>query len=224
MFHLWFFYTLIGLYLFVPIMRRFYQASSRTEKLFFIITWFVVASIIPTIHGLIEDGQCGWLNPGILVDYYSLQYFGGYMGYMLLGAFLADRENSVRQGIGMYIAASVGTTLLTYFISRKLGAPCEFFYLYLSPLVVVAASGLFIAFIGARPAATSTKVGWIAGSTLGIYCLHPFIIDPLFMSYGLIDLTGSGWVDPIIATCGVFLLSLLIISFMRLFKILRVVT
>ena len=224
MFHLWFFYALIGLYFFVPIMRRFYQASTHTEKLFFLLTWFVVASIFPTIQSLIMDSQCGWLKPGILVDIYSLQYFGGYLGYMFLGAFLVDRNNSARQGIELYVIASIGTALLTYFLSKKIGAPCEFFYLYLSPLVVVAASGLFIAFIGAKPSTSGTMVDWIASCMLGVYCLHPFVIDPIFMSYGLINLTGSGWVDPILAACGVFLLSLSIISLIRLTKILRVIT
>jgi surface polysaccharide O-acyltransferase-like enzyme len=224
MYHLWFFYTLIGLYLFVPIMRRFYQASTRAEKLFFMIIWFFVASIIPTIQSLFEDSQCGWLKPGILVNVYSLQYLGGYLGYMFLGAFLIDRKNSIGQGIGVYVAASSGTALLTYLLSKKLGTPCEFFYLYLSPLVVAASTGLFIAFNAAQPATSGAAVGWIANSTLGIYCLHPFIIDPVFMSRGFTSLTGSGWVDPLLATCGVFLVSLLIISLLRVPKILRIIT
>src|SRR5437870_1550367 len=48
MFHLWYFYALIGLYAIVPVLRKFYQHSTRGELTWFIALWFLVASLYPT--------------------------------------------------------------------------------------------------------------------------------------------------------------------------------
>src|SRR5207253_1791806 len=40
MFHLWYFYTIIGLYMFVPVIRKFYRHSTTQEKVWFLCVWF----------------------------------------------------------------------------------------------------------------------------------------------------------------------------------------
>lgn len=221
MFHLWYFYAIIGLYLFVPVMRRFYQNSTHQEKLFFLVMWFLVASVYPTVQSLYTDPQCGYLRLGILADVYHLQNFGGYLGYMVLGAYLTSRRIAWKKGAALFAGSSAATILLTYWISRRFGVPCEFFFLYLSPLVVLAAAGAFIAFIGLSPAQSSSRLHWLSGCTLGIYGLHPFVIDRLLISRGWMNATGYVWVDPLLSTAVVFLVSLAVIGLIRLIRPLR---
>jgi surface polysaccharide O-acyltransferase-like enzyme len=224
MFHLWYFYAIIGFYLFMPVMRRFYQGSTSAERIFFLVVCFLVSSAYPTIQSLYLDKDCGYLRLGLLADVYYLQYFGGYVGYMFLGAFLHECKSSFKSGIAVYAVATAGTILATYFLSKKIGAPCEFFYLYLSPLVVLAAAGLFMAFMGLRGGPSSKALRIVSDSTLGIYGLHVFMIDPIFMRKGLIEISGSSWLDPVLATVGVFVACLVVIATARLIKPVRYLT
>lgn len=221
MFHLWYFYAIIGLYLFMPVMRRFYQGSTQQEKLFFLAVWFLVASVYPTLQSLYVDQQCGYLRAGILAEVYHLQYFGGYLGYLVLGAYLAERRFAWQKGAALFAVSSVGTILLTYWLSKRLGAPCEFFHLYLSPLVVFAAAGAFIAFVGQPAGQSSGRLQWLSGCTLGVYGLHIFVIDRLLISRGWMHATGWAWIDPLIGTAAVFLVSLAVIGLLRIVRPLR---
>jgi surface polysaccharide O-acyltransferase-like enzyme len=224
MFHLWYFYAIIGLYLFIPVLRKFYQHSTRTEQAWFITAWFVISSIYPTVYSLSRDPSCGYLRLGLLADTYHLSYFGGYIGYFLLGAFLVEGKSSVKNGLTIFVIASIGTMAGTYLISRYFNAPCEFFYLYQSPLVVLAAGGLFMAFMGMRRGAPSKEVAMLSDCALGIYCIHVFIIDPVFKRAGISATVGNPWITSLSTAMGVFVVSFGVIYFGRKLKVFRYVT
>lgn len=224
MFHLWYFYAIIGLYLFVPVLRKFYQHSTRSEQAWFIAVWFLVSSIYPTIYSLSNDPTCGYLRLGLLADTYHLSYFGGYIGYLILGAFLAEGKGSVKIGFATFVIASVGTMVGTYLISRHFGAPCAFFYLYQSPLVVLAGGGLFLAFMGMRCDAPSKVVMALSDCSLGIYCVHVFIIGPVFGRAGISATVGNPWITSLTTAIGVFVVSFGVIYFARKVKPFQYVT
>lgn len=48
--HLWYLYTLIGAYLFMPVMAGFFQLNDFKPQLVTLVSWFIGASIIPTIY------------------------------------------------------------------------------------------------------------------------------------------------------------------------------
>jgi surface polysaccharide O-acyltransferase-like enzyme len=224
MFHLWYFYAILGLYFFVPILRKFYQNSSFSERMWFISIWFLSSSIYPLIQSLSKTAQCGYFGQGILSDLYHLYYFGGYVGYFVLGAMLAETKGSVKGGFILFSLASVATMLATYLYSKAIGIPCEFFYVYLQPLVVAASIGIFIIFMGWTRGISSKGLRVVSDCTLGIYCLHPFVIDPYFMRYHLLGITGVPWIDPFLAAVGVFLVCLAVIAIARCIKPVRFVT
>ncbi|OUL88677.1 acyltransferase [Paraburkholderia hospita] len=224
MFHLWYFYAIIGLYAFMPVLRRFYQNSTAAERTWVLVVWFVASSLYPLFQSLLFDAQCGYLRQGLLAEVYHFYYFGGYVGYLLLGAMLAERKGSVKGGLSLFALASVGTMAATYIYSKRLGVPCEFFYVYLRPLVIAAGIGLFMAFMGMQKGNSSKALRVTSDATLGIYCLHPLVIDPIFMGHGWIHLTGRPWIDPLLAAIGVFIVAFVVISLARLVKPLRWIT
>lgn len=224
MFHLWYLYALVGLYAVVPVLRKFYQHSSRKEHLAFILLWFAVASIYPTIMALMNDTQCGSLQLGLLATQYHLTYFGGYIGYLLLGAYIADSRGSLMAGLTIFASCSAATMAVTYFWSQHLGGPCEFFYIYLSPLVVGAAYGLYTAFMGMKPGVPSRWVMAISDCTLGIYCIHIFMIDPIFKARAISATLGNPWVTSLTTSICVFAGSFVLIYILRLIKPLRYIT
>jgi surface polysaccharide O-acyltransferase-like enzyme len=223
MFHLWFFYALVGLYALVPVLRRFHQNATDAEKRWVLGLWLLVASILPTVQNLSTGQACaGHLAPGTLPVTYHLTYFGGYVGYLLLGAFLADRpHHSKSLGLGVFALASAATMVGNYWLSTKNGKPCEFFLVYLTPFVVAAAYGLFTALMAARTGPGSKALNAIADCTLGIYGLHVFIIDPVFQRQGWQVGSTSAWLSVPAISLGVFLVSLACIFFVRLAKPMR---
>jgi len=75
-YHLWFLYALIGLYLYMPVLRIFVVNSNKTYIYYFIILWFLV-SLIPYIQGVTD-----------IKNEIDLRMMSGFIGYLVLGSFL----------------------------------------------------------------------------------------------------------------------------------------
>ena len=223
MYHLWYFYALVGIYLFVPVLRKFYNNSSRSEHLYFIGIWFVVASVIPTVNNLFFNIHCeGYIGFETFSSTYHLAYFGGYIGYLVLGAYIADGKSNSRLGIFIFLLASVITAAGSYILSMRFAKPCEFFFVYLSPLVVAAGYGLFVAFMGMNRKEPSKVLSVLADCTLGIYGLHVFVIE-LFRMQGISVGIGNPWVTTPLIAIGVFVVCFIVIFVLRFVKPFRYV-
>ncbi|NPC55770.1 acyltransferase [Caenimonas soli] len=219
MFHLWYFYALVGLYALVPVLRKFHQHSTRREQGWFIAVWLVVASLIPTAQNLLFNLHCeGYIAFDRLPVTYHLSYFGGYVGYLMLGAYIAEGKAGRTTGFAIFLAASVATMAGNYLLSRHFGKSCDFFLVYLSPFVVAAAYGLFSAVMAMRPGAPSKLLSTLADCSLGIYGLHVFVIDPLFQRKGWTAAAGNPWLVTPAVAAGVFVVSFAIIFAVRLIK------
>ncbi|WP_428825251.1 acyltransferase [Azonexus sp. IMCC34842] len=223
MYHLWYFYALVGIYLFVPVIRKFYNNSSRSEHVWFIGVWFVVASVIPTLNNLIFNLHCeGYIGFDTFSSTYHLSYFSGYLGYLVLGAYIADGKYNSIFGTVVFLLASAITAAGSYILSAHFSQPCEFFFVYLSPFVVAAGYGLFIAFMGMDRKAPSKVLSVLADCTLGIYGLHVLVIE-LFRMQGISVGIGNPWVTIPLVTVGVFVTCFCVIFVLRLVKPFRYV-
>jgi surface polysaccharide O-acyltransferase-like enzyme len=71
-YHLWFVYTLVGLYLITPVIRIFVKHASDTELKYFLSLWFVFNSLTAILqnHFHISIG-------------YDISYFTGYLGFFV---------------------------------------------------------------------------------------------------------------------------------------------
>lgn len=207
-FHLGFIYALIGLYLAAPVLRYFYQAGNFYTKLYFLIFAFYAGSLLPTFMGL-----TGKPNP-IGID---LTFFNGWIGYFVLGAFLA--EFSVKQYrfslLGLFVIGSILTGLLTVWWSNKVNAPNEFFYEYLKPNVVLSALGLFYFFklsensLKRLNEKTKKVIITLSKTSFGIYLIHPFILE-IFSSGLLVTPLNAQMGNPYITIPAVSILCLAI--------------
>ena len=222
MYHLWYFYALVGLYAILPVLRKFYAHASRQEHLWFLGLWFVVASVLPTGYRLLFADHCAAnLSTPVVNDIYHLGYFGGYIGYLILGAVIADSRPSQALGLAVFLASSAGTMLGTAWLSGAYGRSCDFFFAYLTPLVVFAAAGLFSA-VMARPQRPVPR--WMAAlsdCSLGIYGLHVFMIEPVFYRQGWRPGVGNPWLSPLLVSIGVFLACFAVVWLVRLVRPLR---
>jgi len=220
-FHLWYLYALVGIYLFIPFMAKIYRHSTDAEKLIYLSIWFVVASVIPLVT---------YFYPGVgdLASVYGLSSFAGLSGFVFLGAYVFDRIQTqqaptVLVDAAGFLICAVCTALATYGLSLRDGVPNQLFFSYLSPFVVVGSIFGFRLFVelGARLARHAKVLNVLAGSTLGVYCLHIFVMNRLSIVYGpLIEGHSMLWIIPALVF-SVFLITLVPIFIARLFTPLR---
>lgn len=78
-YHLWYFYALIGLYLFIPILRILVSNAEKRLLFYFAGIWFVAASFFPMIES-ITDLNFEW----------DFRFIGGFVGYLVLGTLIGQ--------------------------------------------------------------------------------------------------------------------------------------
>ena len=127
----WFIYVLIGLYLFAPIITPWLEkAKNKDLKLFF--AFWSITLFIPVLNG--------YLN--IPYGYYSvLCYFGGYLGYFILGFYLHHYKINISY---FSILLLIGLPILAYALCKYYHMKEDFnTYYYLSVFSASMAIGWF---------------------------------------------------------------------------------
>ena len=117
-YHLWFFYTLLGLYLVSPLLNAFLRAADKRLIAYFLVVWFVWGSVLPA------------LETAFGVDFAFTNARSNsplhYVGYYLLGFVLRDRPLATpRQravGVSAFSLGLGATALGTYYLTVVIGA------------------------------------------------------------------------------------------------------
>jgi surface polysaccharide O-acyltransferase-like enzyme len=224
MYHLWYFYALVGIYAAMPILRKFYLHSSRRDRLLMLGGWFFVASLIPTAHELLFNRHCeGSIRFDRLNDVFHLTWFGGYIGFVLMGALIADKPAPARYGWAAFLGGSLATMAGNWWLATAFGQPCEFFMVYFSPFVVAAGWGIFtIVMSSMREGAAPRWLAILSNCTLGIYGIHVIVIGPVMARlFGWGPLSGNAWLNPLPFTIVSFAVCFLVIGTLRLVPPLR---
>jgi len=203
-FHLWFIYTLLGLYLFIPILRKWIKNSGNKEIVYFLIIW--VLTIIYSIPHF-----------NIYLPKVPLTNFTGYIGYFVLGYFLSNLTIKNKYVPIMFILIGMSITIYgTYYLTLKNNEYSEYFYGYLTPNVLLSSMGIFLLFKNfvIKNKRIRKVILFFSKHSFGIYLVHVFIL-------ALLNSVGINWklTDTIISIpitaviC--FLLSSLIIYLLR---------
>jgi len=134
-FHLWYVFMILGLYLFVPILRKWTIAYRENEIVFFLIIWFLTCTI-----GI-------W--PMEFLPKIEIIYFSKYIGYLVLGYYLSRIElNNPRRVVALSVVSiAVGIAItagLTGHLSVKENQFIKQYYSYLSPNVILVSTGVFL--------------------------------------------------------------------------------
>ncbi len=178
--HLWYVYMIIGLYLFVPIIKPWIQQASNQAILYFLGIWLVTV--------LVNQLQIITISSP-----FDISYFSGYLGYLILGYYLAERaiitKNLKKISIITFILGFLATLIGTYFASKQSNSFSEAFYQYLTLNVVFASFGMFVFIKSWKSNPASTRYAafrtFINKYGFGIYLGHVLIIN--ILSYFNID-------------------------------------
>jgi len=172
-FHLWFIYTLLGLYVFLPLFSRFFKTATNSEKLWILAAWVIGASIMPVFKAFFG-------YPLIGVD---MLYIPIYAGYMLAGAVLFEAlEVTTNKNKSLFFSLSIwalGFLSTAYFSWWKSITDLKYSVIFLdynSPTVLLASVGAFASIhliFRNRAEGTPFKItNYVGRQTLGIYLFH----------------------------------------------------
>lgn len=226
-YHLWFLYALVGLYLFVPILRKVTNSADNNLLIYYCLIWFMAVSIIPFMEKI--SG---------LDSIIDLNSISGFIGYFVLGLILGKKDISSRVffiSVIIFSLMVVITTLGTYYLTLKNeGVFSDYLYSYLAPNTVIAAATCFILI---KYLAIHSKllqnalilkiIKEVSHCSFGIYLVHTVFLYLLKDgSFGFKVSAFSG--DPLfyvpLTSLAVFLLSFFVILIIRRIPIIKLIS
>lgn len=182
-YHLWYIYMLIGLYLAIPILNKWIVNSDNQMIFYFLLIWFV--GLIFTFFDI------------TLHKDFSLTIFTGYIGYLILGYFIANRSAQINSYLllAVFLSAVGFTFFATYKQPIANGMFNGKYYHYLSVNVVLASASLFMLIKNSFhiKGFYLDKIKYCNKYGFGVYLIHVLILDAL----QLIHVNGA-FVNPVL--------------------------
>ncbi len=174
--HLWFFYSLIGLYLITPILRVFISKARKSEFLYYIALWFLAMPLLFVVEEFtpFKNG-------------FEIYYTGGYVGYFLLGYYLGRLETKpplTWAAAGLFITGIIFTFAVFYFDLPPQNNELVF-RSYPSLNIVLMSLGAFVLIKAAGEKISARWVGISSNASrasFGIYLIHPIVFA--WMAFG----------------------------------------
>lgn len=222
-YHLWYLYSLIPIYLFIPVLRVFTKGASQTMIWYFIFLCFFSATILQPIERLIG------FNSGV-----NFTFAPEYIGLILLGRQFGKMRFSPKwiiTSVIVLIASSIYTIYVTYALTIEAGKLDGFYYSNNGINLILAGICAFIIIktIGELPSLLSNSAminffTHLSKAGFGIYLIHILILVGL--QKGAFGFTLSAYtLQPIYAipilAIVVFMASFVIIEIIQKIPILR---
>lgn len=217
-YHLWFLYMMIGIYLLYPIINLFITAAKPIHILYFLIVWGVTNCIL----GLIEIHFSA--PSGI-----DLSFFTGYVGYFVLGYYLFNHTFTEKQLKAAYVLA-----IASFFISIFFPYICILLNIEnhsaimendFTPDILFVEIGLFLWFKNRSYKGSENRIiTEISNESFGIYLIHVMVMQYIFSekrSYmDAIDNLNPWWSIPV-KSIVILIISFIIIKLIRQIPYLR---
>lgn len=177
---LWFMYTLIGLYLLVPILSHWLRNTSKRELELYLCLWGVTMAY-PFIELFLEIET---RSHGILY------YFTGYVGYFLLGHYLSKYEVSLKVLIPLSLLM-MPLPLANKILNWNLDFYSVFWYLSITIAIVTATWFVVIKKLCGGKSKFDGLFGKFIESTsnysFGIYLFHIFLMRAILWNVPFIQ-------------------------------------
>lgn len=219
-YHLWFIYMLLGLYLVTPVLRVWVKGAEQKDLLYFLVLWFVAASVVPFINRFFH------IRVGI--DFVVTTY---YVGYFVLGYYLHNYPIPEKFN-WLSLAAFAGGLFLTifgtYFLTvRHNGEFDGYLFSYLSPNVVLMSVFLFdrlrkapLKFMQQKGNRLTWIVAIVSSTSFSVFLMHPIVLELLDRGYGGYNLNAK-FIHPLIGIplSVIVIISICIVILMALRKV-----
>ncbi len=169
-YHLWYVYMLIGLYLFIPVISKFVRNANEKEIRYFLLVWFTVM--------LFSQSYLARFKPQI-----DVRYFEGFVGYLVLGHYLAFQDFKLKYRLfwayAAFILSAAIIVLGTWWLTKIAGTISTVFYEPVSPFVVSLAASMFLILrftVVKLPAFLKKLIDFAGKYAFGVYLSHALIL------------------------------------------------
>lgn len=210
--HLWYMYSIIGLYLFSPIISPWLETVSRKDLIVVLVLWgFTLFFTYLRIF-------FPWLRMTEWYSLYAFYYFSGYLGFFLLGYFLKKYPISYAEKNRWVLAVIflLGLTVLYYVFWVLDERYKSIQYKTINVALIALSVFLFIKSINFKDHKISIFISHLAKKSFGIYLVHEIfllLINNYFLEYFTQFNLGARLVESMI----VFALSYVLVSMLQKF-------
>ncbi len=178
--HLWFLYTIAGLYALTPMLRVFTVNASRRMQLYAICIFFIFGLIWPTAEHILSKFTNIELYKNL-----GIPNCTSFIGFYLTGYYLSNFEPKPILRKILY-ASAVLSWVVSFALSTSLSLssnhPNEYFFGNFRPTTFLMAAGVFCFFrTRYKDKLTSdARLLNISKCMLGVYLLHPLLIKSFY--------------------------------------------
>ncbi len=224
-YHLWFLYSLLSIYLILPVLRLMIRPDIDKRILWYLIVlWLIFQPILTTAHKFWDFSIK--LSAPLATGFVCFFVFG-----YLLGEITLSRSRIVLSTI-VWLSCTLITIIGTYLFTRASGQFDGFFYDFVSLNVILASGAAFLLlrWISEKKPFTFPNVHTLtrilATSAFGIYLIHVLVIEILRDGIPFLHIDSfignAIWSVPLVNTI-VFLLSFLIVRIMQKIPMLKTI-
>ncbi len=215
-YHLWFLPAMIGVYILLPVLYAIAHYENGWALRLYLPVFLIFGIICGTAAAF--DGMLPW---AVSVGFAKIApELCGYCGYFLLGYALTKIDTArLRPWMLMLIfAVSVGITAAAGILySRHTGVPTALLHGEFTLPTFAEAVSLFLLFRAVKisPESRTARVfGELSACTLGIYLLHPFVMERL-LAYGFGTTVIHAGIGVLLVTAVVTLICLAVSAALR---------
>lgn len=183
--HMWFVYSIIGVYLIMPVIHSFMQQGQQ-QRMILTGLLFFFNILCPVISN--------YLPIGVELP------FDGYLVYVCFGGMIAKCEINKKWKVASYAVVAVSVLYLFINVGKQL-------FVFKHPIVCVMAMGIFTIISRTSFKYNKVVVG-IAKCTWGIYLIHPFFMNMALKLLKVDLLSGLLYVKLFVFAVILFLISL----------------
>lgn len=200
--HMWYLYMLIGLYLLLPLFKKFINYSSIVDEFILLAVLFVMGFIIPTINSYSDSSLNNWM---ILPPYLC----------MLVAGDVLSKINTVLTSWSKLIMGGLLIIFCIILILLKVIYHVHFNF-YIDPILLFLATGLYLIFMSYD--GESIAVNKISRYSFAIYIVHPLFVNIIYKVFKInfSEYASSWYYVPLVA---VFIWFLSLLFSIALFKI-----
>lgn len=181
-YHLWFVPMLIGIYVLVPVLKGWIKGAGRRGVEYFLLLFLAFQIGRETLLIFVTNG-----NFRQQLDYFTMELVCSYVGYFVLGYYLARIGLEKKWHKWIYAGGTLGLAGAVFFgnmLSLRKGEPQSAAYDSFSLFTMLVSTALFLAAQekwGRRelPEGAAKVVRELSDATFGIYLLHILVLEGL---------------------------------------------
>ena len=174
-YHLWFIPMLVGIYVLLPVLKSFVESASKKTIEYFLIVFCVLQIGTETLRALTINDELHYI-----LDLLKVEMACGYIGYFVLGYYLAHiglTEKIKKLLYIMVVPAAVANVLLSFLLSIRVNDRDGLLYDSFGVFTFILSVALFIFVYDRNQKKDVSKKSakfWkeLSADTLGVYVMH----------------------------------------------------